>query len=55
MSVASSNRYLSALKSIYKAAVTYGFCRTNPAAAVTTKKEPIKPKDVLETTSSSAC
>jgi len=47
MSVASRNRYLSALKSIYKAAVTYGFCRNNPAVAVTTKKEPIKPRDVL--------
>ena len=48
LSVASSNRYLSALKSIYKAAVTYGFCKTNPAAAVTTQKEEVKSKDVLD-------
>ena len=48
LSVASCNRYLSALKSIYKAAVTYGFCKTNPAAAVTVKREPIKTKDVLD-------
>ena len=48
LSVASSNRYLSALKSIYKAAVTYGFCKTNPAAAVTVQKEQIKTKDVLD-------
>ena len=48
LSVASSNRYLSVLKSIYEAAVTYGYCKTNPAAAVITKKEPVKLKDVLE-------
>ena len=48
LSVASSNRYLSALKSVYKAAVTYGFCKTNPAATVITKKEPVKIKDVLD-------
>lgn len=49
LTVASSNRYLSALKSIYKAAVTYGFCKTNPAAAVTTQKEEVKTKDVFWT------
>ena len=48
LSVATSNRYLSALKSVYKAAVTYGFCKTNPAASVITKKEPVKIKDVLD-------
>ena len=48
LSAATSNRYLAALKSIYKAAVTYGFCKTNPAAAVTMQAEPIKPKDVLD-------
>jgi integrase len=48
MSVATSNRYLSALKSVYKAAVTYGFCKMNPAASVTTQKEPVKVKDVLD-------
>ena len=48
LSPASQNRYLAALKSIYKAAETYGFCKTNPAAAVTMKKEEIRPKDVLD-------
>jgi integrase len=48
LSPATQNRYLAALKSIYKAAVTYGFCKTNPAAAVTMQSEPIKPKDVLD-------
>ena len=48
LSTASQNRYLAALKSIYKAAVTYGYCKTNPAAAVTMKREEIKPKDVLD-------
>ena len=48
LSVASQNRYLAVLKSIYKAAKTYGFCKTNPAAAVTMKKEEIKIKDVLD-------
>jgi hypothetical protein len=28
--------------------VTYGYCKTNPAASVTTKKEPVKVKDVLD-------
>ena len=45
--MASSNRYLSALKSFTRPP-TYGFCKTNPAASVTTKKEPIKVKDVLD-------
>jgi len=48
LSAASSNRYLSIFKSIYKTAVTYGFCKTNPASAVTTQKEPIKVKDILD-------
>jgi len=48
LSPATQNRYLAALKSIYKAAVTYGFCKTNPAAVVTMQTEPIKPKDVLD-------
>ena len=48
LSVASCNRYLSNLKSIYKSAVTYGFCPTNPAAAVATQKEPVKTRDVLD-------
>ena len=48
ISVASQNRYLAVLKSIYKAAVTYGFCKTNPAAAVTMQREEVKPKDVLD-------
>lgn len=48
LSAATQNRYLAALKSIYKAAVTYGFCKMNPAAAVTMKREEIKPKDVLD-------
>ena len=48
LSVASQNRYLAVLKSIYKAAVTYGYCRTNPAAAVTTKREEVRPRDVLD-------
>ena len=47
LSPASQNRYIAALKSIYKAALTYGFCKTNPAAAVTMQAEEIKPKDVL--------
>ena len=47
-SPASQNRYLAALKSIYKAATTYGFCKMNPAAAVTMQSEEIKPKDVLD-------
>ena len=48
LSAASQNRYLAALKSIYKAAVTYGYCKTNPAKAVTMKREEVKPKDVLD-------
>ena len=48
LSVASCNRYLSNLKSIYNAAVTYEYCRMNPAAAVTTQKEPVKTRDVLD-------
>ena len=48
MSAATSNRYLAALKTIYKAAVTYGYCKTNPAASVTMQKEEIKSKDVLD-------
>ena len=48
MSPASQNRYLAALKSIYKAAVTYGFCKTNAAAAVTMQTEEIKARDVLD-------
>ena len=48
LSPASQNRYLAALKRIYKAAVTYGACKTNPAAAVTMQAEEIKPKDVLD-------
>ena len=48
LSVASQNRYLAVLKSIYKAAKTYGFCKINPAAVVTMKKEEVKPKDVLD-------
>ena len=47
LSPASQNRYLAALKSIYKAAVTYGFCKANPAAAVTMKKEEKKMKSNL--------
>jgi hypothetical protein len=34
--------------SIFVRAVTYGYCKTNPAASVTTKKEPVKVKDVLD-------
>ena len=48
LSAASRNRYLSIFKSVYKAAVNYGFCKTNPAASVTTQKKPIKVKDVLD-------
>ena len=48
LSAATQHRYLAALKSIYKAAVTYGHCKTNPADALTMKKEEIKPKDVLD-------
>ena len=48
LSAATSNRYLAALKSVFKAAVTYGYCKTNPAAAVTMKKEEVRPKDVLD-------
>ena len=48
LSPASQNRYLAALKSIYKAAVTYGFCKTNAAAAVTMQTEEIKARDVLD-------
>lgn len=36
------------MKSIYKAAMTYGFCKMNPAAVVTMKKEEVKIKDVLD-------
>ena len=48
LSAATQNRYLAAFKSIFKAAVTYGYCKTNPAAAVTMKKEEVRPKDVLD-------
>lgn len=48
LSVASQNRYLSDFKSIYKAAVTYGFCKINPAAAVTMQREEVRPRDVLD-------
>ena len=48
LSVASQNRYLAVLKSIYKAAATYGYCKTNPAAAVITRREEVKPKDILD-------
>ena len=48
LSAATQNRYLATLKSIYKAAVTYGYCKTNPAAAVTMKKEEIRPRDMLD-------
>jgi len=48
LSPASQNRYLAAMKSIYKAAMTYGFCKMNPAAVVTMKKEEVKIKDVLD-------
>jgi integrase len=48
LSPASQNRYLAALKSIYKAAVIYGFCKMNPAAVVTMQPEEIKAKDVLD-------
>ena len=48
LSAGSQNRYLAALRSIYKAAVTYDSCKTNPAAAVTMKREEIKPRDVLD-------
>jgi len=48
LSVATSNRYLSLLKSIYKAAVNYGFCKSNPAASIRSQTEPVKPRDVLD-------
>lgn len=48
LSAASQNRYLAAMKSIYKAAMTYGFCKTNPASGVTMQKEEVKAKDVLD-------
>ena len=47
MSPATQNRYLAALKSIYKAATTYGFCKMNPAAAVTMQSEEVRAQDVL--------
>jgi integrase len=48
-SAATSNRYLSLFKSIYKAAVGYGFCPSNPAAEVKMQAEPIRTKDILST------
>ena len=47
LSVASSNRYLSLFKSIYKAATAYGFCASKPAVAVKIQAEPVKTKDIL--------
>ncbi len=47
LSPATQNRYLAALKSIYKAATTYGFCKMNPAAAVTMQSEEVRAQDVL--------
>ena len=47
LSVASSNRYLSILKSVFKAAVTYGACKINPAAGIRTKAEDVKTRDIL--------
>lgn len=47
LSVASSNRYLSLFKSVYKAAVAYGYCKSNPAASVKVQAEPVQVKDVL--------
>lgn len=46
LSVASSNRYLSLFKSVYKAAVAYGFCKGNPAAEVKVQAEPVKVRDI---------
>jgi integrase len=47
LSVASSNRYLSIFKSVFRAAVTYGFCPSNPATAVKTQAESVKTRDIL--------
>ena len=44
----SPNKRKSPIAWLRKAAITYGFCKTNPAAAVTMQKEEVKPKDVLD-------
>lgn len=44
---ASQNRYLATLKALFKAAVAYGHCRTNPAAEVRMLKEDQKVPDAL--------
>ena len=47
LSNASQNRYLAAMKAIYKAALAYGHCSENPAASVKTLREAQKVPDAL--------
>ncbi len=47
-SAATSNRYLSVLKGVYKAAVTYGYVKNNPVEVLKAQSEPVKVKDVLD-------
>ena len=47
LSRASQNRYLAMLKALFKAAVAYGHCRTNPTTEVTMQREAQKVPDAL--------
>lgn len=48
LSVASSNRYLSLFKSVYRAAVEFGFCRVNPVASLKVQPEEVRVKVILD-------